>query len=207
MRCGEYERLLKPIINSTSHYKSKMIHTVQVPANCKTLHIEIGQPIVTNSVVEAPNIPTYKTDGIVKELQSMLDDCEKTNYVDERCEISEKIFTTILKNPEILLYEPYFRKVIINKMAEIEETIKQRVKDVKNADYSMAMHLVRDSLMIHIRNTRMRDQMLREVDQLEISIIMYSAWANGSNIKEIFRKIRTILHNIKSHPLYVADVE
>ena len=184
-----------------------MIHTVQVPANCKTLHIEIGQPIVTNSVVEAPNIPTYKTDGIVKELQSMLDDFEKTNYVDERCEISEKIFTTILKNPEILLYEPYFRKVIINKMAEIEETIKQRVKDVKNADYSMAMHLVRDSLMIHIRNTRMRDQMLREVDQLEISIIMYSAWANGSNIKEIFRKIRTILHNIKSHPLYVADVE
>ena len=136
MLCGEYERLSKLIINSTSHYESKMIHTINVPANCKTtLHIEIGQPMVTNSAVEAPYIPAYKTDGTVQELHNMLDECEKTDYADERCEIAEKIFTTILKKPEILLYEPKFRKVVIDKMEEIEETIKQRVKDVNNADY------------------------------------------------------------------------
>lgn len=189
-----------------------MIHTVHVPANCKTLRIEIGQPVTTNSAVETqqnniPKIREYKTSGFVDTLHKMFDECENTPYVDERCEIAEKIFTTILKNPEILLYEPKFRKVMIHKMDEIEETIRQRVKDVKDADYDMALFLVHNSLMTHVRNTKMREQMLKDVEQLHLSIIQYSAWANGGNMKELFRKIRMILQNIKTHPLYVADEE
>lgn len=185
-----------------------MIHTIHVPANCKKICIEIGHtPVNSAEVEEIPEIPAYVKDGTVKELLNMLSECDKAQTGDERCEIAEKIFSTIANKAEILLYEPKFRKVVIDKMNEIEETIDMRVKDFKNAEYNKAIKLFKDSIMGHLRNTKMRGEMFKHLNRLHHTILKYSVWANGHKMKAIFKELRAILYNIKTHPLYVADWE
>lgn len=135
----------------------------------------------------------------------LLQQCDATVDPEERAIIVEKIFEVLNKNPMILIYEPEFRNVVIDKMTECEEIIKRRIDRFNNAEYDRAMNRMKLSMRININNTKMLRKIYTHINDINSILGEYHTWMNASKLKKSFNTLRSTLAVIKTYPEYVPD--
>jgi hypothetical protein len=135
----------------------------------------------------------------------LLEQCTNAKFEDNRVEIAEQLFSVLAKNPNILIYEPRFRSVVEAKVTEIEQFIEKRMESFKKAQYREAIDMMKLSMRINIRNSKMRDEINSHLAEISTILNKYDHWSRGYSLKLQLKKMTNILKDIKTHPDYVLS--
>ena len=140
--------------------------------------------------------------NIVIIIQYIINKCN-TATQNEKTILIEKLFSIINKNPNILIFEPRFREVIINKMNEFERQIDIRSEEFKNAKINNSIDTLKLSILSTIKDVELRDIICGKFDSIKQDLFAYEYWCNGILLKEQINNLRKTLEEIKTHPSYV----
>lgn len=144
-------------------------------------------------------------DNTVHIVQYLLNELNTAQFEDERAEIATKMFQVINKSPNLLIYEPKFRSVIINKMQELDKHIDARMHKFQKSKYNEAMDLLKLSVSVNIRNSKTRQTIAKKIEEINTALKEYETWAPGAEMKNQFSILRDTLRTIKQHPDYVES--
>lgn len=142
-------------------------------------------------------------DNTVHIVQYLLAELENAQFEDERAEIATKMFKVINKNPNLLIYEPKFRNVIVSKMQELDKHIDARIQKYQKSKYEEALQVLKLSLSVNIRNSKTRQTIAKKIEEINVALKEYETWAPGAEMKNEFTILRNTLRTIKLHPEYV----
>ena len=149
-----------------------------------------------------PTKPNY--DDSVAVLKYLLVKCENCTYEDERIDVVEQIFQHLVSKPDILIYEPGFRSAVADKIREIQTYIYRRNVLYKKANYDTALDLMKASMGLNIKNSKVRENINREIANIRRHLRSYELWAN-TELQETLRAVKKVLDEIKQHPEYVLE--
>jgi hypothetical protein len=144
-------------------------------------------------------------DNAVYIVKYLLDEMNTAQFEDERAEIATKMFQVINKNPNLLIYEPKFRNIIVDKMIELDKHIDSRVEKYKKSKYNDAMEMLNLSVAVNIRNSKTRELITAKIQEINVALKDYENWAPGDKMKAEFSTLRNTLKTIKHHPDYVES--
>jgi hypothetical protein len=136
-------------------------------------------------------------------IQYLLTRCNEAKFEDEKCEIVKEILTHLILNPSILIYESKFRSAVLDKIAEIETHIQDRRTSYNKANYKEALDVLMISMRVNIRNSKIRQNMYRHIQEIRKSLNHYERWTDSS-LKTTIKQMRDVLENIKEHPEYIT---
>ena len=144
-------------------------------------------------------------DSTVHIVQYLLNELENAQYEDERAEIATKMFKVINNSPNLLIYEPNFRNIIINKMQELDKHIDSRIQKFQKSKYEEALQILKLSVSVNIRNSKTRQVIAKKLEEINTALKEYETWAPGAEMKNEFTILRNTLKTIKQHPAYVDN--
>jgi hypothetical protein len=147
----------------------------------------------------------YGYDNTVYVIRYLLDEMNNAQYEDERAEIATKMFQVINKTPNLLIYEPKFRNIIIDKMIELDKHIDARIEKYNKSKYEDAIKMLNLSVSVNIRNSHTRNLINAKIQEIEAALKDYEAWVPGTKMKNEFTTLRNTLSSIKKHPHYVES--
>jgi hypothetical protein len=149
-----------------------------------------------------PTKPNY--DDSVAVLKYLLVKCDNCTYEDERIDVVKQIFQHLVSKPDILIYEPGFRSAVADKIREIQTYIYRRNVLYKKANYDTALDLMKASMGLNIKNSKVRENINREIANIRRHLRSYELWAN-TELQETLRAVKKVLDEIKQHPEYVLE--
>ena len=144
-------------------------------------------------------------DNTVHIVQYLLTELDRAQYEDERAEIATKMFQVINKNPNILIYEPKFRNIIVDKMQELDKHIDARIQKFQKSKYEEALQVLKFSISVNIRNSKTRQTIAKKIEEIDNALKEYETWAPGTLMKNEFSILRDTLRTIKNHPDYIEN--
>ena len=145
-------------------------------------------------------------DNTVHIVQYLLTELDRAQYEDERAEIATKMFQVINKNPNILIYEPKFRNIIVDKMQELDKHIDARIQKFQKSKYEEALQVLKLSVSVNIRNSKTRQTIAKKIEEINSALKDYEMWAPGTQMKNEFSILRDTLRTIKYHPDYAEGL-
>lgn len=155
--------------------------------------------------IQHPLETNYKYTAHV--IRYLVDECNKAQFEDQRIQIVEKMFDHLNNNPAILMYEPKFRKSVINKMNEIKTHIYNRNKLYYSAKYKSMLFAIRNSMRLNVRNSVMREKLNKHFDGINAILSEYEKWSDSESLlKQIYELYNTI-ESLKKSAYYVPDSE
>ena len=99
----------------------------------------------------------------------LLNECKNANFEDGRTAVAEKLFQFINVNPSILIYEPEFREVVINKMNEFEKYIKIHNKAYNCARFDDVLLMMKKAVVLNVRHSQLRDEALLNINKVAVT--------------------------------------
>lgn len=142
-------------------------------------------------------------DDTVILVKYLLKECDTAKCPEDRSNIAIKVFDIINKNPKILIHEPKFRNSVITKMNDLDKSIDDKITNVTNAKYDVALKMLKTSMRIHIHNSAMRNKINQHLAEISNTLTDYNLWATQNSLKKSFKTLRVTLESIKSNPEYV----
>jgi hypothetical protein len=112
------------------------------------------------------------------------------------------MFQVINKNPNILIYEPKFRNIIVDKMQELDRHIDARIQKYQKSKYEEALQILKLSISVNIRNSKTRQMISKKIEEINSALKEYETWAPATQMKSEFSVLRDTLRTIKHHPDY-----
>ena len=192
-RITEYCKI--DMTNSDSDESTTSSPSPSAPSYLPPLSDDIQHPLETN----------YKYTTHV--IRYLVDECNKAQFEDQRIQIVEKMFDHLNNNPAILMYEPKFRKSVINKMNEIKTHIYNRNKLYYSAKYKSMLLAIRNSMRLNVRNSVMREKLNKHFDGINAILSEYEKWSDSESLlKQIYELYNTI-ESLKKSAYYVHDNE
>ena len=140
-------------------------------------------------------------------IRYLVDECNKAQFEDQRIQIVEKMFNHLNNNPAILMYEPKFRKSVINKMNEIKTHIYNRNKLYYSAKYKSTLFAIKNSMRLNVRNSVMREKLNKHFDGINAILSEYEKWSDSESLLKQIYDLYNILESIKKSAYYVPDSE
>jgi hypothetical protein len=128
---------------------------------------------------------------------------DNAKFEDQRCEIAEKIFDILDKNPTILIYEPNFRNAVVNKLNEVQELIKKRSDTFEIGKQQHIIRLMSVSIRTNIRNSAMRQKIYKHLIKINNILKDYKDWTYGKNLNTKISNLNNTLNSIKKNPNYI----
>jgi hypothetical protein len=150
----------------------------------------------TNNIIRARE---KGYDNAVYVINYLLDECNNADFEDERTEIAMKMFQYINANPTILSYEPVLCKAVMKKITGLIEHINQKTEMYKKAEYNKAIQMMKLSMRLNVRNSKMRDNIYKHLDDISSILADYSHWSKRSQLKTEMNKVARIIHTIPSN--------
>ncbi len=138
-------------------------------------------------------------DNAVYVLRYLLDECNNAEFEDDRTEITMKIFKYINSNPTILSYEPALCSTITKKINELNENISKKIEMYKKAEYNKAIQMMKLSMRLIIRNSEMREDIYKHLDDISTILADYSHWSKRSQLKSEMNKVARIIQSNTSN--------
>ena len=146
-------------------------------------------------------------DSTIHIVKYLIDECSSSKSLEERLDLATKIFETINKNPNILIYEPKFRQVVLNKMNEADELIRLRRDAFNKASYDNTLKMMKISMYTCVSNSVMRTKIYENIGTINNTLNEYTLWMNNSTLKKNIDSLNVTLESIKADPEYVsADI-
>ena len=140
-------------------------------------------------------------------IRYLVDECNKAQFEDQRIQIVEKMFHHLIDNPSILIYEPKFRKSVINKLNEIETHIHNRNKLYYSSKYNTMLFTIRNSLRLNVRNSVMREKLYKQLDDINSTLVEYEKWSASESLLKKIDELYSTMECLKKSPYYVSDAE
>lgn len=140
-------------------------------------------------------------------IRYLVDECNKAQFEDQRIQIVEKMFDHLIDNPAILMYEPKFRKSVINKMKEIETHINNRINLYNSAKYSKILSAIKSSMRLNVRNSVMREKLYKHFDDINSTLAEYEKWSVGESLLKQIGELYNTMESLKRSAYYVSDGE
>ena len=140
-------------------------------------------------------------------IRYLIEECNKSEFEDQRVQIVEKMFDHLNKNPAILMYEPKFRNSVINKMKEIETHIHSRNKLYYSAKYNSILLAIRNSMRLNVRNSAMREKLYKHFDGINAILAEYEEWSAGESLLKQIGELYNTMESLKKSAYYVHDRE
>lgn len=152
------------------------------------------------SVVYTAIYPAPKNgyDNAIYIIRYLLDELENAEFEDERTEIAIKMFKFINSNPNILKFEPRFRDVVLKKINEINENIVKKNEMYNKAEYNKTIKMMKFSMLMNIRNNKMRTDIYKHLNEISSILNKYSNWSERNQLKSEMNKVSLTLQNIIS---------
>ena len=150
-------------------------------------------------------IASYKYTANV--IRYLVNECSNAPFEDQRRQIVEKMFEHLNKNPTILIYEPKFRKSVINKMKEVENHINTRNTNYNTARYDKILSTIRASMHENMRNSIMRLEIYKHIDAINSIFAEYEVWSKSKSLMKQIKDLYNTLETIKKDPSYVDSMD
>lgn len=170
--------------------------------------IRINEFMTTNSDTDNNALKRARQHGYDSTIyitRYLLDQCDKALTSDERMSIAQKMFENLNKNPTILVYEPKFRKAVLNKINEFDNYIKEGNTKYNKINYKNTLKMLKLSMRLNIRDSSKRDIIYRHFDQINKLLTSYEDLSTNTPLNHQMTKLMTTLDSIKRHPCYVED--
>jgi hypothetical protein len=145
-------------------------------------------------------------DSTIHIIRFLIDEMNNAKFEDERCELAEKMFDILNKNPNILIFEPKFRDVVINKLKEVQDHIDSRTNKFQIERQQELIRMMAMSVRIHVRNSSMRQEIYKNLSKINNILKNYKNWTQGTSLKNKINNLYNTLELIKSNPSYVSPV-
>jgi len=160
-----------------------------------------------NPSIDEGMIRAFKTgyDSTIHIIRFLLEEMDNAKFEDQRCEIAEKMFTLLNKNPNILIYEPKFRDVVVNKLKEVQEHINKRSEKCQIQKQQELIRMMALSARIDVRNSTMRQKIYRHLSKINNILKDYKDWTYGTSLKNQINNLNKTLELIKNNPSYVVS--
>jgi hypothetical protein len=140
-------------------------------------------------------------------IRYLVNECNNATFEDQRSQIVQKMFEHLNKNPTILIYEPKFRRSVINKLKEFEDYINTRVDDYNNAKYRTIINNMKISINHTMRNKAMVSEVNKYLNAINVVFTEYEEWYKGRPLMNQIKLLYHTLERIKKDPSYVDDLE
>jgi len=140
-------------------------------------------------------------------IRYLVDECNNATSEDQRSQIVEKMFQHLNKNPTILIYEPKFRRSVINKLKEFEDHISTQTDNYNNVKYHKIVNNMKASIHGNIRNSAMRLEINKHLNAINTIFTEYEEWSKGTSLIKQINELYHTLEKIKKDPSYVDDLE
>jgi hypothetical protein len=141
-------------------------------------------------------------DNAVYVIRYLLDEFDSAKYEDQRSEIALKMFKYLNANPSILIYEPQFCESVLAKIDDINTVITTKEEMFKKADYSKAIKMMKMSMLINVRNSQMRTDIYKHLNEISSILDSYSNWSHRTELRSemntLINNYQTITQNSKS---------
>jgi hypothetical protein len=154
--------------------------------------------------IKQPSILDYQDTIYV--LRYLLREMSNATFEDDKTKLTEKLFSYLIKNPIILIYEPKVREAIIKKMGEMRQYITLQTNTYDNIKFNEAILLMNKTIYLHVNNVKLRSKAFLYLNKVKKMLNCYSLWNQRDNLLKLFELLDTTLNDIKSHPNYVADL-
>jgi hypothetical protein len=188
-------------IRHTTHLANVQNNAINSDSNQNTPSSPINQPI-DKGMIQAV---TYGYDSTIHIIRFLLDEMNNAKFEDQRCEIAEKIFDILHKNPNILIYEPNFRIAVVNKLNEIQNIINKRSNNFEIAKQQRIIRMMSLSIRINVRNSVMRQKIYKYLIKINNILKDYKEWSYGKSLKTKIINLNNTLELIKNNPNYVTS--
>jgi hypothetical protein len=140
-------------------------------------------------------------------IRYLVNECNNATFEDQRSQIVQKLFEHLNKNPTILIYEPKFRRSVINKLKEFEDYINTRVDDYNNAKHHTIINNMKISINHTMRNKAMLSEVNKYLNAINVVFTEYEEWHKGRPLMNQIKLLYHTLERIKKEPSYVDDLE
>jgi hypothetical protein len=178
-----------------------------------TSDINLSTNINSNNNPNNPNNPNdpmiitnafkYNYYGTIRLISNLLSKYELDKTIENKTNITEKMFEHLLANPNILIYQPEFRSLIINKINEIEHIINTHKMAFKIAKYDEAFNIVKQSVNAHIQHSSIITSINSKLDQIVDMINSYDKFISRKNLLSTINSMKLLLDDIKNSPNYI----
>lgn len=133
----------------------------------------------------------------------LLNEFDAAQFEDERTDIATKMFKFLNDNPTILHNEPNFRDSVLNKINDINILIATKEDLYKKAQYSKAIKMMKTSMFINIRNTKMRTDIYKHLNDISGILDDYSSWCKRTNLRNEMNKLHSSLNTTNVHKMNI----
>lgn len=161
---------------------------------------------ITDSNVSNVHSKAFKYNyyGTICFIKNLLERAEINQNEEDRTAVTEKLFEHLLSNYNILVYEPTFRNIVINKIKDIEMIIYTRNKLLANAKFDEAFNMLKKSTSAHITHSTMRNKVNAHISCIVEIMNQYKKWVLRDPLKQTIDSLKILLNEIKNHPDYVS---
>ncbi len=135
-------------------------------------------------------------------IKYLLNECKNANFEDGRTEVAEKLFRFINDNPNILIYEPEFRSVVIDKMNEFEKHIQIQNRAFNSARFDEVIPMMKKAIFLNVRHSELRTEALLNLNKVAVTLNAYTKWNKRTSLIREFEDLKRKLDEIKAHPCY-----
>ena len=147
----------------------------------------------------------YGYDSTIHIIRFLISEMDNALFEDQRCEIAEKIFDILDKNPTILIYEPNFRNAVINKLNEVQNLITQRSTTFEIGKQQYIIRMLTVSVRTNVRNSVMRQKIYRHLIKINNILKDYKDWTYGTSLKTKINNLNNTIQAIKNNPNYIPS--
>lgn len=141
-------------------------------------------------------------DNSVHIIKYLLNECKNANFEDGRTAVAEKLFRFINENPSILIYEPEFRSVVIDKMNEFEKHIEIQNRAFKSARFDEVIPMMKKAIFLNVRHSQLSAEALCNLNKVAVTLNAYTKWNKRTSLLREFNTLKDTLDEIKNHPCY-----
>jgi hypothetical protein len=122
-------------------------------------------------------------------IRYLLDEFDTAKFEDERTDIALKMFKFLNANPSILVNETKFRDSVFSKIEDINQLIVTKEEMFKKAEYAKAINMMKASMLINVRNSKMRTDIYNHLNQISSILNNYSTWARRIDLRNEMNKL------------------
>ena len=86
----------------------------------------------------------------------------------------------------------------MKKITDLNEHISQKTKMYKKAEYNKAIQMMKLSMRLNVRNSKMRENIYKHLDDISTILADYSHWSKRSQLKSEMNRVAHMIRAVSS---------
>jgi hypothetical protein len=133
---------------------------------------------------------------------SLLKQIENTKGSDVKCPLINKLFTHLIHNTDILIYKPFFRNTVINKIKQFQLEIPIYISSLKQDTLFQDIISFQNSMSTHLRNYSCCNIINNHIERIKSTVSSINT-DHYEDTLDLANHLLEIIDGLMDHPNYV----